>query len=179
VISLSLFDLDLLDDLIGDNLAGIAMMFGAQALLLAIMIAVALRNRFVALAGRAGGPQAVWGRVSMYLAPGHAPLKFHPLANLFPMLSDKELDELADRHPRQRPGRDRQAAQGHGAGRPQPLHGLRPARAWRAHGSLYRHRPRSLILGDLEKPQAAASDRKPARDGGSAACNAEARRQPA
>jgi N6-adenosine-specific RNA methylase IME4 len=31
----------------------------------------------------------------MYLAPGHAPLKFHPLANLFPMLSDKELDELA------------------------------------------------------------------------------------
>jgi hypothetical protein len=46
VISLSLFDLDLLDDLIGDNLAGIAMMFGAQALLLAIMIAVALRNRW-------------------------------------------------------------------------------------------------------------------------------------
>jgi N6-adenosine-specific RNA methylase IME4 len=30
------------------------------------------------------------------LMPGHAPLKFHPLANLFPMLSDKELDELAD-----------------------------------------------------------------------------------
>lgn len=29
-----------------------------------------------------------------YLPPGHAPLKFHPLANLFPMLSDKELDEL-------------------------------------------------------------------------------------
>lgn len=32
--------------------------------------------------------------MSEYLAPGHAPLKFHPLANLFPMLSDKELDEL-------------------------------------------------------------------------------------
>lgn len=31
-----------------------------------------------------------------YLAPGHAALKFHPLANLFPMLSDKELDELGD-----------------------------------------------------------------------------------
>jgi N6-adenosine-specific RNA methylase IME4 len=29
-----------------------------------------------------------------YLAPGHAALKFHPLANLFPMLSDKELDDL-------------------------------------------------------------------------------------
>ena len=29
-----------------------------------------------------------------FLAPGHAPLKFHPLANLFPMLSDKELEEL-------------------------------------------------------------------------------------
>src|SRR5579859_1779506 len=29
-----------------------------------------------------------------FLPPGHAPLKFHPLANLFPMLSDKELDEL-------------------------------------------------------------------------------------
>lgn len=32
----------------------------------------------------------------MFLAPGHPPLKFHPLANLFPMLSDKELDELGD-----------------------------------------------------------------------------------
>lgn len=31
-----------------------------------------------------------------YLAPGHAALKFHPLANLFPMLSEKELDELGD-----------------------------------------------------------------------------------
>lgn len=30
------------------------------------------------------------------LMPGHAPLKFHPLANLFPMLSDKELDELGE-----------------------------------------------------------------------------------
>jgi N6-adenosine-specific RNA methylase IME4 len=32
--------------------------------------------------------------MSEYLAPGHAPLKFHPLANLFPMLSDPELDDL-------------------------------------------------------------------------------------
>jgi hypothetical protein len=31
-----------------------------------------------------------------YLAPGHAPLKFHPLANLFPMLADAELDDLGD-----------------------------------------------------------------------------------
>jgi N6-adenosine-specific RNA methylase IME4 len=29
-----------------------------------------------------------------FLPPGHAPLKFHPLANLFPMVSDKELDDL-------------------------------------------------------------------------------------
>lgn len=32
--------------------------------------------------------------MSDYLPPGHAPLKFHPLANLFPMLSDSELDDL-------------------------------------------------------------------------------------
>ena len=31
-----------------------------------------------------------------FLAPGHAPLKFHPLANLFPMLSEQELDDLGD-----------------------------------------------------------------------------------
>jgi len=31
-----------------------------------------------------------------YLAPGHAALKFHPLANLFPMLSDAELDDLGE-----------------------------------------------------------------------------------
>lgn len=31
-----------------------------------------------------------------YLAPGHAPLKFHPLANLFPMLSEAELNDLGD-----------------------------------------------------------------------------------
>jgi N6-adenosine-specific RNA methylase IME4 len=30
------------------------------------------------------------------LMPGHAPLKFHPLANLFPMLSDAELDDLGE-----------------------------------------------------------------------------------
>lgn len=30
------------------------------------------------------------------LMPGHAPLKFHPLANLFPMLSDAELVELGE-----------------------------------------------------------------------------------
>lgn len=34
--------------------------------------------------------------MSDYLAPGHAPLKFHPLANLFPMLSDAELDDLGE-----------------------------------------------------------------------------------
>jgi hypothetical protein len=34
--------------------------------------------------------------MSMYLAPSHAPLKFHPLANLFPMLSEAELDDLGD-----------------------------------------------------------------------------------
>ncbi|MGJ4888912.1 MT-A70 family methyltransferase [Bradyrhizobium sp. HKCCYLRH3099] len=32
----------------------------------------------------------------MFLAPGHAPLKFHPMANLFPMLSEAELAALAD-----------------------------------------------------------------------------------
>jgi N6-adenosine-specific RNA methylase IME4 len=31
-----------------------------------------------------------------YLPPGHAPLNFHPLANLFPVLSDKELDDLGE-----------------------------------------------------------------------------------
>jgi N6-adenosine-specific RNA methylase IME4 len=31
-----------------------------------------------------------------YLAPGHAALKFHPLANLFPMLADSELDDLGE-----------------------------------------------------------------------------------
>jgi N6-adenosine-specific RNA methylase IME4 len=36
------------------------------------------------------------GMTSVLLPPGHAPLKFHPLANLFPMLSDKELENLAD-----------------------------------------------------------------------------------
>lgn len=30
------------------------------------------------------------------LMPGHAPLKFHPLANLFPMLSEAETKDLAD-----------------------------------------------------------------------------------
>lgn len=30
----------------------------------------------------------------MILEPGHAPLKFHPLANLFPMLSEQELEDL-------------------------------------------------------------------------------------
>src|ERR1700760_4085852 len=30
------------------------------------------------------------------LPPGHAPLKFHPLANLFPMLTDAELDDLGE-----------------------------------------------------------------------------------
>lgn len=33
--------------------------------------------------------------MSEYLPPGHAPLKFHPLANLFPMLSDAELEILS------------------------------------------------------------------------------------
>lgn len=33
--------------------------------------------------------------MSDYLPPGHAPLKFHPLANLFPMLGDAELLDLA------------------------------------------------------------------------------------
>lgn len=33
----------------------------------------------------------------MFLPPGHAPLKFHPLADLFPMLSEAERDDvLAD-----------------------------------------------------------------------------------
>ncbi len=31
-----------------------------------------------------------------FLPPGHAPLTFHPLANLFPMLSDAEIDDLGD-----------------------------------------------------------------------------------
>lgn len=31
-----------------------------------------------------------------FLPPGHAPLKFHPLADLFPMLSDSDLDDLAE-----------------------------------------------------------------------------------
>lgn len=30
------------------------------------------------------------------LMPGHAPLKFHPLANLFPMMADREQDELGE-----------------------------------------------------------------------------------
>lgn len=30
------------------------------------------------------------------LMPGHAPLKFHPLANLFPMISDGELEDLGE-----------------------------------------------------------------------------------
>ncbi|WP_407146285.1 MT-A70 family methyltransferase [Bradyrhizobium sp. ORS 86] len=30
------------------------------------------------------------------LMPGHAPLKFHPLANLFPMLSETELEDLGN-----------------------------------------------------------------------------------
>jgi ParB-like chromosome segregation protein Spo0J len=34
--------------------------------------------------------------MSGFLPPGHAPLTFHPLANLFPMMSDAELDLLAD-----------------------------------------------------------------------------------
>ncbi|WP_445222218.1 hypothetical protein ACKWRH_21420 [Bradyrhizobium sp. Pa8] len=32
----------------------------------------------------------------MILEPGHAPIKFHPLANLFPMLSDQELEDLGE-----------------------------------------------------------------------------------
>lgn len=31
-----------------------------------------------------------------FLGPGHAPLQFHPLANLFPMLSEPELDDLGE-----------------------------------------------------------------------------------
>ncbi|EJN14712.1 putative transcriptional regulator [Bradyrhizobium sp. YR681] len=32
----------------------------------------------------------------MILEPGHDPIKFHPLANLFPMLSDPELEDLGE-----------------------------------------------------------------------------------
>lgn len=32
----------------------------------------------------------------MILDPGHDPIKFHPLANLFPMLSDPELEDLGE-----------------------------------------------------------------------------------
>lgn len=32
----------------------------------------------------------------MILEPGHTPLKFHPLANLFPMISEQELDDLGE-----------------------------------------------------------------------------------
>ncbi|MCS3725468.1 Spo0J and IME4 domain-containing protein [Bradyrhizobium betae] len=32
----------------------------------------------------------------MILEPGHDPIKFHPLANLFPMLSDQELEDLGE-----------------------------------------------------------------------------------
>lgn len=32
----------------------------------------------------------------MIIEPGHTPLKFHPLANLFPMLSDQELEDLGE-----------------------------------------------------------------------------------
>jgi hypothetical protein len=45
VISLSLFDLDGLDDLAGDNLSLAGVLVGAAAMLLAILIAKAVRAR--------------------------------------------------------------------------------------------------------------------------------------